>query len=159
MSFVHEIRAIYERHPKHIVPFVGEGFTAPSADRLRVMCVGINAYVSARDWDRTPPESFAGWIERTTYKFGRAVLRDASIVGEAITRGGALFHHLRYAGHPSLYVTNAVKVYVPEEAGKRADQLGECDYERHVGQWQDELRTMRAHGVLPHVIVIFGWPF
>src|SRR5205085_2211798 len=55
--------------------------------------------------------------------------------------------------------TNAVKVYVPESEGKRADQLSDVDYDRHLDQWHDELDAMAEHNVLPHVIAIVGDPF
>lgn len=43
--------------------------------------------------------------------------------------------------------------------GKRADQLTDADYERHLDQWHDELDAMAEHNVLPHVIAIIGSPF
>jgi len=58
-----------------------------------------------------------------------------------------------------LYSTDAVKVFVPEHRGKRADQLDTTDIDRHAGQWRDERIALREHGAVPHLILVFGAPF
>jgi hypothetical protein len=49
-SFEDQVKAIYGRHPQHIWPFMGRAFLQPGPHDLRVMTVGINAYVSPPDW-------------------------------------------------------------------------------------------------------------
>jgi hypothetical protein len=70
----------------------------------------------------------------------------------------------RFAGTPavwpdSFYATNAIKVHMKEAQGKRADQITEEMFDEHLPTWHQELDMMAEHGVLPHVIAIFGKPF
>lgn len=160
MTLIERVSSIYDRlAPNQIHPFVGRAFQVGGGDALRVMGVGINAYVSAKDWPQRSPGCFASWFSPPRYRYQRGACRDLKAVARAVTTHGALFAAYRFAEMDSVYLTNAVKVYVEEAKGKRAAQLSDADFDRHLAQWHDELDAMADHSVLPHVIAIIGDPF
>ncbi|MCC6651228.1 MAG: hypothetical protein IT348_08790 [Candidatus Eisenbacteria bacterium] len=69
-----------------------------------------------------------------------------------------VFHRLRFDWPDSFYATNAIKTYLPESEGKRADQVSPELFDQHAATWRDELDAMAQHGALPHLVVIFGEP-
>lgn len=158
--FAERIHAIYDRHaPRQIHPFIGATFRSPQDVDLRIVAVGINAYVAPRDEPRLSPSWFAGWFRNQSHRYQRAVWRDLEVLGRALTAKPFRLATQRFAGMASIYLTNAVKVYLPEAEGKRAYQLAPEHFERHLDQWRDELDAMAELDVLPHVIVIIGEPF
>lgn len=160
MTFIERVRSIYDRcAPDQIHPYVGGAFIAAGEDTLRVMGVGINAYVDAKDWPKRSPSCFASWFTPPRFPYQKGVWRDVQDLAAAVLGPGSRFSARRFAGMESLYLTNAVKVYVEEAKGKRAVQLSDADYDRHLDQWHDELDAMAEHGVVPHVIAIIGDPF
>ena len=154
------IRTIYERDKPHILPFVGDAYTTPAADGLRVMAVGINAYVPD-DVTNPAPGAHREWFVdgRGRHRYQQAVRKLVDVMGRALTAEHAMFAGKRYADPRSLYATNAVKVYVPISHGKRAAQLDDADWTRHVGQWHDELAVLAEARVFPHVVVILSEKF
>lgn len=142
-----------------IQPFIGEKFASAEAGALRVMTIGINAYLSEADWSRQNPEWFAGWFKEERHKFDRTVAEDASAIANALSARTTLFTGLGLCGVENIFHTNAVKEYLPESKGKRSDQVTRQDFERHVCTWHAELDIMAKHGVLPHVVIVFGRPF
>jgi hypothetical protein len=67
-----------------------------------------------------------------------------------------MFRGLRYDDRRCLYATNGVKVYVPENRGKRAAHLEAGDFDAHEQQWRDELKLLAEEGAMPHVVIIFS---
>lgn len=160
MTFIEYVRTIYDRFaPDQIHPFVGGAFRGGSDGALRVMGVGINAYVSAKDWSSRSPDHFASWFTPPRYRYQRGVRRDLEDLASTVSAPGSRLSTKRFAGMDSLYLTNGVKVYVEEAKGTRAAQLSEADFDRHLGQWHDELDAMADHAVLPHIVAIIGDPF
>lgn len=160
MTFAEQIHSIYDRHgPTQIHPLIGDAFTTPQPNDLRVMAVGINSYVSADGQGKESPSWFAGWFRNQSFRYQRGAWRDLQGLAAGLTSPSSRLASKVFRGMDGLYLTNAVKVYVPEETGKRADQLSSEDFERHLAQWHDELDVMSEHEVLPHVIAIIGAPF
>lgn len=157
-TFRTEIRRAYERE-NCLQPFIGEAFESADAGALRLMTIGINAYLSEDDWPRQSPEWFAGWFNEGRHKFDRTVAKDAGAIASALAGGASRFAGLTYRGKENVFHTNAVKDYLPESKGKRSDQVAREDFERHVPTWHAELEIMAKYGVLPHVIIVFGRPF
>jgi len=162
-TFVEQVEALYRRHEHHILPFVGRAFSIPSRTDLRVLTIGINAYISPKDWhperNQPHPEWLRGWFANGRHRFDRRVLKDATELARQLVPVVPAFAGLGFAGRDSIFHTNAIKVYVPEAKGKHAHQLEDADFERHVPQWHDELRMMSDAGVLPHLVLVFGGPF
>lgn len=160
VSFTERIHAIYDRHaPIHIHPFIGAAFETPAADDLRIMAMGINSYVDENHEGVAPPHWFADWFRTRKYRYQTSMGRSLDFLGNTITKMPFDLATKRYRGAESVYLTNAVKVYVPQREGKRADQISEGLYERHLGQWHDELDVMAESNVLPQVLAIVGRPF
>lgn len=163
MNLASRLEEIYARHPHHIAPFVGAAFTEPQPRDLRVMAVGINAYIGADAWQPakgTPaPDWFRGWFRGLTHRFHKGVKRDADALTAALTVSGAHCDGLQARGLESFFVTNAIKVYLPAAVGKHAHQLTDAHFEQHLEQWHDELDALAEAGVLPHIVAIFGAPF
>ncbi len=87
---------IYDRFaPDQIHPFVGGASRGGSADVLRVMGVGINAYVSAKDWPRRSPGWFASWFAPPRDRYQRGLWRD--LKGPRLEGHGARIAPLREA--------------------------------------------------------------
>jgi hypothetical protein len=150
------IDTIYAGTARNIRPFIGSAFTAPRADDLRVMAIGINAYVGGPYLESISPTEFERWFAQGSYRFQRAVFRDVSLLAGAVTRPGSCLAGRAYRSRESIFHTNAIKAYLPEARGKRADQLAPSDFEPYVVPWHEELDAMAERGVLPHVVVIFG---
>lgn len=150
--------AIYSKRDNHILPFVGAAFERPSPDQLRVVVVGINSYVSEQHWPLAPGGGFPDWFAHTKYRFFRSVKRNATRLVSGLVDNG-IFDGLRFEWPDSFYATNAIKTYLPESEGKRADQVSSELFDQHAATWRDELDAMAQHGALPHLIVIFGEPF
>ena len=107
------------------------------------------------------PDRFRGWIESRRYRYQQRLAKEVQVLAEALGRS-AMFAGRTYDATRCLYATNAIKVYLPEERGKRAAGLVEADFAPHVAQWHEELRVLGESGVMPHVIVVFGrvcWPY
>lgn len=159
-GFVERIHAIYDRDaPRQIHPHIGEAFRVPESGDLRIVAVGINSYVSPKDRGKESPSWLARWFIEQTHRYQRGVWRDLRALGDAITQPPYRFASKRFRGMDSIFLTNAVKIYVDEAVGKQASQLSAADYERHLAQWHDELDAMAEHGALPDVIATVGEPF
>ncbi len=154
------IRAIYdEGAPRQIHPHIGGAFLLPADDSLRILAVGINSYLDAPADASPHPGWFAGWFTEQRHGFTRRLWRDLKVLAETLTAPGARFAAKRFQGMDSVFLTNAIKVYLPSSEGKRADQLTDAHFAKHLGQWHGELDAMAEAGALPHVIAIIGAPF
>jgi hypothetical protein len=122
-SFAARAEGVVSALPHHILPYVGDAFEHPVAGDVRVMAVGINAYVSeGDDWASQNPAWFRGWFEKTEHRFYPRVkseaMRLASTVGES-----SAFSQRTATWPRSFYGTNAIKSYLPKSIGKRASQV------------------------------------
>lgn len=153
------ITEIYSKRDDHILPFVGSAFERPTAEQLRVVVVGINSYVSEKDWHKINPAWFAGWFEHSSHRFYKSAKEQATSLAAALAERAEWPRGQKIVWPDSFYATNAIKTYLPEADGKRADQVSPELFEQHAATWRDELDAMAEHGALPHLIVIFGEPF
>lgn len=147
------------RRAECINPFIGDAFAGGVPNALRVMTVGLNAYLSEADWPKQNPDWFAGWFRDGTHKFDRTVATDAGDIARALIDRSPHFSGLTFDGRTNFFHTNAVKAYLREADGKRSDQVTQAHFQAHVATWHAELDAMAQHGVLPHVIIVFGQPF
>lgn len=153
------ISAIYSKRDNHILPFVGAAFERPTPDQARVVVVGINSYVSPKDWDKINPNWFAGWFEQSSHRFYKSVKKQAVNLAAALVERSESLRGKKLVWPGSFYATNAIKTYLPEAEGKRADQVQPEMFTEHATTWRGELDLMAQHEALPHLIVLFGEPF
>jgi hypothetical protein len=157
MSLLDEVQAVYQGAQDGgsiaIQPFVGTAFTQGTG-ALRIVCVGINSYISPKDWPRILPEWFASWFRQQKYKFAKGAAKAGATVGEALQSAG----WGRFDGLESCWTTNAIKTYLPEATGKNAHQVPPEAFDRDATIWRRELDLMAAHDVLPHAVVVLGEP-
>jgi hypothetical protein len=85
----------------------------------------------------------------------KGVFRTASALG-ANLESSSYFSGLQFCNRDSMFHTNAIKSYLRKDLGKRASQLTDEMFDEHEPTFLCELDVMAEHGVLPHVIVIFG---
>ena len=163
MTFVDEACELYRARPHHILPYVGAAFRGAAPELLRILLVGINSHISAKDWDPAQnfprPEWFTVWFENSSYRHNKRIHAEATELLVGMTQDRGPFAGRSFSWPESCYSTNAIKVHLPDDAGKRADQVGRSVFDEHVKTWHAELDLMAKHGVLPHVIAIFGRPF
>lgn len=157
-EFRADIREAYARE-NCIVPFIGDLFASGDPRTLRVMTIGINAYLSVGDWAQQNPTWFSGWFKDGRHKFDRTVAADAGTIASLLIAKSSYFAGMEYRGKENIFHTDAVKVFMPESSGKTSDQVTRQDFEAHVPTWHAELDIMAKHGVLPHVVLVFGRPF
>ena len=137
MSLLDEVQAVYQgaQHGGSIAiqPFVGTAFTQATG-ALRIVCVGINSYISPKDW---PPaaEWFASWFRQQKYKFAKGAAKAGATVGEALHSAG----WGRFDGLESCWATNAIKTYLPEATGKNAHQVPPEAFDRDAAIWRREI--------------------
>jgi hypothetical protein len=158
MNITTQLEAIYTRHEHAVLPYIGAAFQQPDERDLRVMAIGINAYISAKDW---PPKAhwMRDWFEQRKPRFYQRVFKEAAQLAAAVTAPSMMFEGRVFDPQRCLLGTNAVKTYLPEAEGKRAEQLTAEHFAQHDLQWRDELQLLAEAGVAPHVILIFGAPF
>jgi len=164
MPLIPELYNLYDAlaapgQPRPIHPFVGKTFSEPSEAKLRVMAIGINAYVDANHAADIRGSSFGDWFATGKYRYQRAVYKSLDALARGLLSGPFRLGHLAHAGKDSIYLTNAIKTYLPTEVGKRANQVADAQYDAHVPTWREELRVLAEHDAFPHVIVIIGSPF
>lgn len=164
MSLIPKLHGLYDAlaapgHPTPIHPFVGTAFSAPSENKLRAMAIGINAYVDANHAADIRGSWFGDWFATGKYRYQRAVWKSLDALARGLVSGPYRLGHLEHAGMDSIYLTNAIKTYLPTEVGKRANQVADAQYDAHVPTWREELRMLAEHDAFPHVIVVVGSPF
>lgn len=171
MTFADEIEMLYREHgSRHIQPFIGDAFRLALPGRARVAAVGINAYLSDKDWRDTEharKDEVHGWFrafwreeKHTFYKRGYG---EVTALGHSLA-GSELFTGLEFDEAPStkpcLYATNAIKNFLEQELVD-STKLDPGLLAEHTETWRRELDAMAKHGVFPHVVVVFGaliWP-
>lgn len=164
LPFERRIHTIYSAHARHILPFVGSAYEAARDNQLRVMALGINAYVDDKHWKPLEAHNwFRTWFKEKTHRFDKGVRDRVNELAGVVTASGRLFAGKRFDGDESLFITNVIKVYLTALDGKRADHVthyfDEHPAQRH--QWRDEFEALLGADVTPHVIAIFGnifWP-
>lgn len=157
-SFVEAVHGPYAELDHHLLPFIGAAFERPRFDDLRVVVVGINSYVSADDWSKIQPDWYSVWFRNSEHRFFRAARKHATALVTTLRERGVLApSHFEWPG--SFYGTNAIKTYLPQDRGKRSDEVPASLFEQHAIVWRAELDAMAEHAVLPHVVVVFGEPF
>lgn len=151
----------------HLLPFIGECFERPTTAALRVVIVGLNSYIG--DSQITPenregmPSWLAAWTKEAKHPFFAGTQRECANLASGVAEiPGSRFAGLRYCGVESLYVTNAVKRYLPHGSGRHAIDVDTAAFLEGSVVWRDELLAMAAHDALPHIIVVLGarawWP-
>ena len=109
-----------------------------------------------------PPSRFAHWFRSKRYRFFPAVARELPNLCNALSALGA-FPGLTFDGESpsfrSVYLTNAVRRYLPEDIGAKAHTVPVHFFDEGARMLRAELDALHRHGVLPHVVVVFGKPF
>jgi len=156
-----DVAALYaRRHPRHrIQPFIGEAFRTADPTLLRVLAVGINAYLAPDDLGKTQPESFAAWVRERRHHFYPRATNAALTLAESLASSSRLFEGRTVKGLDSLYLTNAVKTFLPHGTGRWATQVAREVFDEHHSTWLEELTLLERRGVFPDVIVVFGRPW
>lgn len=160
--FVQRVGSLYER-PHSLNPFVGKAFLASTSELARIVVVGINSYVSSKDWVAAGEPGgrtwFPQWFAKREYRFYMGVASMAEELVEGLRAPGLLLSGKACSFPESYYATNAIKAFLPEASGKRAQQLDAALFAEHYPTWQAELDLMAELDVLPDVIIVFGRPF
>ena len=165
MSLLTDIDKLYDHlgsHPVHghlgpLHPFVGAAYQEPVPDALRVLAIGINSYVGPDHPVSRPtcPNWFRGWMADGAHRFYRGVASECGVIAEALTDSPD-FAGLRYRGLGSIYLTNAVKRFLPAAQGAKAADVDPRFHREGARVWRQELELLAEYGVLPHVIVVLG---
>jgi len=157
------IQTHYAKYPHRIAPFIGGAFEQPDEAQLRLMTIGINSYISPKDWDvakgHPHPAWFSGWFRNLRHRFDKGVRRESQHVAQALAARVARFAGKRLVFPESWFHTNAIPYFMTEAEGTRAAQIGSDVFTRHVRDALAQLTMMAERGALPHVIAIFGTPF
>ena len=77
MPLLASIHPVYDRlaaqgQATPIHPFIGSAFASPSDSTLRVMAIGINAYVDEQHVSQVSGSSFGEWFATGKYRYQRA---------------------------------------------------------------------------------------
>lgn len=148
------------QHQRILAPHIGEHFESRAPGCLRVMALGINSYVEPHQ--ETHPGWFATWFQKQEHRFFPAVARELRSLTTALGSLGA-FPGLTFDGEApsfqSVYLTNAVRRYLPEDIGAKAHTVPAAFFDEGAEMLGAELDMLHDHGALPHVVVIFGGAF
>ena len=156
---IDEIHALYDSLPVDptappIHPFIGRHYRDATPGVLRVLVMGINCY-----YGEHPPgpgvQWFPSFMRERRFTFFARSFSESAVIAEALERSPD-FGGLHHAGLEALYVTNMVRRYLPPSTGKKAAQVSETYLDEGSGVWRDELDLLHRHGVLPHVVIVFG---
>ena len=156
-----EIESLYEAPPAHtgagwcgpIHPFIGSAFSATGPDALRVMAIGVNTYCDPGS--KPAPRCYADDFRVQRYLFQQRVLEDARAVAHALE--GIAEWSQPFLGIESVYLTNAVKRWLPKSEGLRAHKAEERWFREGEPVFARELELLAARGRLPHLILVLGW--
>ena len=129
-----EILRLYDAFENPIHPFIGQAFEGANRGALRVMTIGINAYLSPKDWPNQQPTWFSSWFKEGRHPFDRGVAEGAGTIANSLTANSTLYSALAFRGTDSIFHTNAVKSYLPESSGKTSDQISPRDYHHRRGR-------------------------
>jgi len=165
MSLHDEINTLYWGHgTRHILPFIGDSYDQPS-DELRVLVVGLNAYISDGDWpedDTDVQQRYPDWWRAAghanSHHYHEAAYKGYSALIDRLKESALLAGlscKLDAQNKPELYATNAVKFFLPERF-KDSNELSSERLATQRATWHGELDTLAKHSVFPHVIVIFA---
>ncbi|HPB09479.1 MAG TPA: hypothetical protein PK802_07310 [Candidatus Cloacimonadota bacterium] len=167
MTFAEQILALYKQHGRmHLVPFIGDAYHNPKPGDFRVIALGINAYLSKKDYD-TAPEDVGQWFRNwwrdaahgeDTWPYYSTAYIESDGLAQGL-RMSRYFRGLNYvsdpAGKPCLYATNAIKVFLPEQH-KDAATISTELLRPSTQTWHQELDLMAQYRVFPHLVVVFG---
>lgn len=154
------IESVYEALPAHtasgwygpIHPFIGSAFRAEGPDALRVMAIGVNAY--AGPGTEPAPHIYADAFRLQWWLFQKRALRDVHAVVGALA--GVSEWSRPFLGIESIYLTNAVKRWLPQSEGLRAHKAEERWFQEGEPVFARELELLAERGRLPHLILVFG---
>lgn len=138
------------RGPIH--PFIGACFREEGPDGLRAMVVGVNAYVAPNSWPE--PATYAEGFREQWWRFDRGVLRDVNAVADALA--GAPAWPDPYRGIDSIYLTNAVKRWLPQNEGRHAHRAAERWFTEGEAVFAQELTLLAERRRLPHLVIVVG---
>ena len=134
-----------------IRPFLGAAFGEAESNALRVMAIGLNAHCRA---DESPTgDHWRSGVAGDRWHFARQLRRDLRALTTGI-EGARTLGGRRYAAPDSLYLTNAVKRWLPDAQDARA--VEERWFEEGAAVLQAELAALHAAGRLPHLVVVAG---
>ncbi len=142
------------RGPIH--PLVGAAYGPAESGALRVMAIGINAYCEPHeaptgdDWRRG--------VAGESWPFAQQLRKDLRVLTAGLAGAPALGGR-PYLAPASLYLTNAVKRWLPD--GKVAADVEARWFDEGAPVLQAELAALDAAGRLPHLVVVAGeraWP-
>ena len=152
-----------------LVPFIGDAYETSSPGAFRVLVIGINSYISEKDWPKDPAKmrdwhrdwwGTAACEAGGSYAFYTKAFREASALGQALASSSSLFSKLSFDADPStktgLYATNAVKEYMRGDEFKDSKSITPEILAKYRETWHAELDALANHGVLPHLIVVLG---
>ena len=99
MPIMLELHNLYDAlaapgQPRPIHPFVGKAFSEPSEAKLRVMAIGINAYVDAKDAAHIRGSSFGDWFASGKYRYQRAAWKSLDALARGLSSGPYRLGHL-----------------------------------------------------------------
>lgn len=124
-----------------------------------MLAIGLNAYISDEHLP-AHPEWFPAWVAERRPPFFRTAVRECErLVHGMLEQLGA--PGLSFDATTGLYLTNAVKRYLPYSSGHKVATVSSAWFDEGRGIWRDELRALAQADALPHVIVVFGrdaWP-
>ena len=87
MTLLDEVHAVYDSGaaagsiPSY--PFIGSAFTGVRG-ALRIACLGINSYISPKDWRPPEPGWFASWFREQKFPFSKGAAKAASTIGRSL---------------------------------------------------------------------------
>ena len=126
-------------HRVPLLPFVDENYF--ESDSLKVMHLGINAYVGERDWADAKEDSWRGWARNDRYKFHKWM-----------SKNQAAFSNFSSAS----YRTNLVKIFLPASTGKIATDVSQKILDKSQELLKDEIKLLQHLQVLPDIILCYG---
>lgn len=167
MTFEEQILAFYQLHGRrHLVPYIGDAYLHPKPGDLRVIAVGINAYLSSPVFETAPEDVgqwFCNWWKdaahgEDTWPYYTKAYTETDRIALGV-KGSPYFRGLHYVSDPSLkpclYATNAIKEFLSKDH-KNATTITPELLRPATRTWQAELDLMAEHGVFPHLVVVFG---
>lgn len=156
-ALVDAIHAVYDALPlvdgahRPIHPFIGRAFTDGDGAALRVMAIGVNAYGESHHVHE--PGRWALGFRRQEWTYQRRVLADLGALAQGLA-GSAVTGGRRFRGIESVYLTNAVKRWLPN--AKKAHTVAEEWFVEGAPVLDAELAALATVERLPHVVVVVG---
>ena len=121
-----------------LLPFIEDKYINSTA--VRIMHVGVNAYIGESDWGNTKEERWRDWARNDEHRFHKWMTQNSSA----------------FNFETCSYKTNLIKIYLSSKLGKTVKDIPEDVFKLSENLFREEIKLLNDLKLLPHIILCYG---